>query len=179
MTNYFLTTAFGLSKNNFSFSPYCSSDIRLCALHFPSRGNVLLQRNLKHMSPIHFTHAEYFYFLGLGALERGLVIDAEWKVIALLLQLSKWGGKQPFKEHKMFPRRHFCWQPFHPPKHLYPINPFHHVLLPVFYHSLHKHKHIDRFSTFKKLFPSYNTDSLAALFSFKTQLASKFVKMIS
>lgn len=67
MTNYFLTTA----VKSFLFFPYCSSDIRLCVLHFPSRGNVLLQQNLKHMSPIHFTHVgNYYVFRTWRAWER-------------------------------------------------------------------------------------------------------------
>lgn len=59
MTNYFLTTAFGLSK---IISPF---PLRFIWYSFVcstlSEPRVLLQQNLKHMIPIHFTHVKYYY----------------------------------------------------------------------------------------------------------------------
>ena len=105
MTNYFLTTTFGRSK---TISPIPFHFIWfLRAPHSLNWGGetCCCCRNLKHMSPIHFTHMEYYYvFTSWRARERGLAIDAEWNVIALLLQLSVRGEKQPFEQHKMFPK---------------------------------------------------------------------------
>lgn len=143
----------------------------MCSRLFWAVGNVLLQRNPKHMSPIHFTHVEYYYFLGRGEIEKLLVISAEWNVIALLLQLSRCGRKQPFQERKMFSRRHSGWQAFPSVNTPLQCQSILSCTITTFLPLAHKHIH---FPHLKKSLPKLpNTDSLAALFSLKTQLASK------
>lgn len=143
-----------------------------------NQGNVLFQQNLKHMSNLHFTHVKHYYVsLDLEGLEKGLVIDAEWNVIALLLQLSKWGGKRPFQEGKMFPRRHFCWQPFHLKD---TFTPSIHSITYYYpsYHPHHKNTNIDCGHLRKYLSKLQNTDTIEVLFSLKTQLPVKQYKII-
>lgn len=108
MTNYFLTNALGPSK---IISPFpllfiwysfmCSTLSEWGTCCYSKIWNIWVIFTSPTWNTINM-------FSGLGGLEKGLVIDAEWNVIALLLQLSKWGGKQSFQEHKMFPIRHFA-----------------------------------------------------------------------
>lgn len=107
MTNYFLTTAFGSSKNYFSF-PLSVHLMSVYVLSSSWAQKTCCCRETWNIW-VQFTSPTWntIMFLRLGGLEKRLAIDAEWNVIALLLQLSEWGEKQSFQEQKIFPRSHF------------------------------------------------------------------------
>ncbi len=174
MTNYFLTTTFGPSKIISPF-PFLFIWYSFRCSTLSERGGFVFAAKPETYESNSATW-NTIMFLGLRGLEKGLVIDAEWNVIALLLQLSKWGGKQissTISRTQDVSKKTFLL--FHPPTHLYPINPFYHVPLPLYHHPSHKYTDFPNIRT--SLSNLLNSDSVQSLFSFKTQLTSKIVKI--
>lgn len=69
-------------------------------------------------------------FLGVGGPEKGLVIDTESNVHCAVIAAVQVRRKAAIFRTQDIYKKTFFWQPFHLLTHLYPINPFYHVLLP-------------------------------------------------